>query len=282
MRLSLEKMSAVRGAQFGPMIGPDRNARNVAAQRADGTSFGRQNRGDAGFTLIELLSVVGVIILLVGLGGFALGGRGGEGAALANSQNILASMVGAARAQAALHQVNARLVIYARLPPAANADSLKYLRTMIVVRQETNPNGANVWVATGDSVTLPTPISIVPPPPVPSTHLGTGVAWNNNAAMGPVSTALAIQNAGFSYAAQRGQTANLYFGAVGNGRVLYLEFSADGTVNTNTGNNPSKIALTTAVLSANALPRFNNARAVRGLFIRRTGAISLVDEATGF
>ncbi|MDO8542867.1 MAG: prepilin-type N-terminal cleavage/methylation domain-containing protein [Opitutaceae bacterium] len=234
----------------------------------------------AGFTLIELLVVIGVIVVLIGAGAMALAGRGGEGAALANGQNLVASMVGAARAQAALHQTNARLVIYAQRPPGQNVDSMKYLRTIIVVRQETNARGGNVWVAAGDPVTLPAPISIVPPPPVPTNHLRAGVTWNNNRNMGPVSTALQTLDS-FSYASQSNQPANRYFGTTRtNGRVHFLQFAADGTVTT--GQNPSKIALTTAVLAANALPQFNNNRAVRGLLIRRTGAISLVDESTGF
>lgn len=243
---------------------------------------GRQRRA-AGFTLIELLVVIGVIVLLVGLVALALAGRGGDGAALANSQNVVAGLVGSARAQAALHQTRARLVIYGRMPPAPGADSNKYLRTLLVVRQETTPAGGTVWVAAGDPITLPAPICIVPPPPVPTNHLLAGVAWNNNVVMGPVSTALVVQNSGFSYAGQSRQAANQYFGTVGNGRVLYLEFDADGTVTTLRGEGvPAKLALTTAVLGANALPRFNNARTVRGLILRRTGAISLVDEATGF
>jgi hypothetical protein len=35
-------------------------------------------------------------------------------------------------------------------------------------------------------------------------------------------------------------------------------------------------------LSQTTFPRFNNASTARGLFVRKTGAISLVDEATGF
>ena len=103
------------------------------------------------FTLIELLVVIGLIALLVGGIGMALGGRGTDGAALAAAQNTVASLVGATRAQAALHQTTARLLVYASQPPGGDAD--KYLRYLQVVRLE----GGN-WVATGNAVTLPSPV----------------------------------------------------------------------------------------------------------------------------
>ncbi len=239
-------------------------------------------RPAAGFTLIELLAVIGVIMVLVGGGALALAGRGGDGAALASAQNVISGLVGATRAQAALHQTNARLIVYATIPPGTNADAGKYLRSLQVVRQDTLANGTTVWVASGDPVALPTPICVVPPAPVPTNHLNTGVAWNNNAATGPVSTLTVL--AAFNYRGQSAAVATQFFGRTGqNGRILYLEFSPDGTVVSNPTNNPpTKIALTTAVLSGTAPPRFNNASTVRGLFVRKTGSISLVDVATGF
>ena len=121
----------------------------------------------------------------------------------------------------------------------------------------------------------------MPPAPVPTNHLGTGVTWNNNAATGPVSTLTTL--ASFNYRGQSAAVATQFFGRTGqNGRIHYLEFAHDGTVVSNTTNNPTKIALTTAVLSGTAPPRFNNAITVRGLFVRKSGSISLVDVATGF
>ncbi|MBI4623279.1 MAG: type II secretion system protein [Verrucomicrobia bacterium] len=238
----------------------------------------------AAFTLIELLVVIGIIVALVVASALALAGRGSDGVALSNAQTIVTGLVGATRAQAALHQTNARLLIYAQQPPAPTADAAKYLRTLQIVRQETAPSGTVVWVAAGDPVTLPAPICVVPPAPVPTNHLRTGVVWNNNAAMGPVST-LAV-SAAFSYNGQSPAgprpAAPQYFGANRTGRVLYLEFAPDGTVVSNPTTNPTKVALTTAVLGGNAIPLFNNASAVRGLFVRKSGAISLVDESTGF
>ena len=238
------------------------------------------------FSLIELMVVVGLITALVAFTGVALSGRGGDGVALSNAQVTLTGLVGATRAQAALHQTSARLIIYANQPPATNADSNKYLRALQVVRAETTATGATVWVAAGNSVILPAPICIVPATPVPANHLKlpAGQTWNNNAATGPVSTLTTLNSFGYSgQSSAPGRAAvTQYFGAAGSGRVLYIEFDSTGTVVSNTSTNPTKIALTTAILAPNVLPQFNNASAVRGLFVRKSGAISLVNDATAF
>jgi type II secretory pathway pseudopilin PulG len=243
----------------------------------------RDAHATSAFTLIELLIVIGVIVIFVGGAALALGGRGGEGAALASAQSLIAGLVGATRAQAALHQTDARLIIYAQMPPTPNADAAKYLRALQIVRQETLPNGDNVWVAAGDPVTLPTPICVVPPAPVPGNHLRlpAGQTWNNNAATGPVST-LTIAT-GFNYRGQSAATASQFFGVNGqSGRILYLQFAPDGTITSNTSGSPTKIAVSTAIVGGNALPLFNNPSGVRGLFVRKTGAVSLVNVANGF
>jgi prepilin-type N-terminal cleavage/methylation domain-containing protein len=231
------------------------------------------------FTLIELLVVMGIIVTLVAAIGFALAGRGGEGAALANAQSLVGGLIGSARAQAALNQTNARLIVYAQMPPSG--DAAKYLRTLQVVRLETLANGRTVWVAAGDPVTLPAPICVVPTAPVPTNHLGlpSGQTWNNNVQTGPVSTFTTLT--GFNYRGQS-NSGNQFFGLNGqSGRIFYLEFAPDGTI-ASPNTTPIKIALATATLSGSSFPLFNNAFRVRGLFIRRTGAISFVDDATGF
>jgi prepilin-type N-terminal cleavage/methylation domain-containing protein len=233
-----------------------------------------RRRGAGGFTLIELLVVIGVIVLLVGGAALALSGRGGEGAALANAQNIVSGMVASARAQAALHQTNARVIVHAQRPPGGEAR--KYLRALQVVREE--PFGTNRFVAAGDPVILPEPVCVVPSPNVPSDHLNTGVVWLTNPA--PVSTMTALNS--FNYFGRAGAGAQRqFFGAANtSGRVFFIQFGPDGLVAQPASN--AKIAVATAVLSPAGIPKFNNPRGVRGAVLRRTGAISLVDDATGF
>jgi prepilin-type N-terminal cleavage/methylation domain-containing protein len=245
----------------------DRRLRSIGGQRP-----ARQDR-TRGFSLIELMVVIALMLVLMGGIGLAVAGRGGEGAALANAQSIVASLVGATRAQAVLHQTRARLVVYAQMPPAGDAG--KYLRTLIVLREE--PFDSGRYIAVGDPVTLPTPVCVVPPTPVPTNHILTGVTWNNNPATGPVSTLTAATS--FSYRGQANAATTQFFGGQNqSGRVLFLTVEPDGTI----ASNMTKIALSTAQLSGNTLPLFNNASRVRGLFVRRSGAVSLVDEATGF
>ena len=233
-----------------------------------------------GFTLIELLAVVGLIVILLGGFGLALRGRGGDGAALANAQKSLASLVGTARAQAGLHHTTARLLVYASQPPAADAG--KFLRYLQVVREE--PFGSGSWVAVGTPVLLPAPVCVVPPAPVPRTMVATGVTWTATAALGPASALLGpvaanvIGQSTLINGVQRGTAQP--FGGTGGGQAYYLQFSPDGTVS-GSGTN-LKLALGTANLAANALPQFNNANAVRGLLVRKTGAVTFVGDANSF
>ncbi len=226
----------------------------------------RQRRGEprrrgAAFTLIELLMVVGLIGVIAGGLALALGDSAGN--SLATGQTLLSTMVGNARAQAAVNQTETRLLIYGARPPAGDAE--KFLRLMQVVRAE--PAGSQTWVAVGAPVALPRGIYVVPP----STTglLVQGVVWPSNP---PLLSTLAgpfnpIQPTGTPFASPA--------------TAFYLEFRADGTVTQVATQQFARLIVATASV-ANNLPQFNNASAVRGLLIRPSGAVTFANDDRSF
>lgn len=231
------------------------------------------------YTLIELLVVIGVITALVGVSAVALGGRGGEGAALASAQATLSGLVGSTRAEAVLHQARARLIIHADASSGVDPGGGKYLRMLQVVREQVLDDGTVAWLAAGSPVMLPSPICVVPPRPVPNSHLPPGVTWNNNAATGPVSNVEV--DSSFHYLGHAAATMHQFFGVAGAaGRVFHLEFGPDGRIQ-QAGTDPAKIALTIGAPGGDA-PQFNRPHAVRGVIVRRSGAITRVNDPTGF
>jgi prepilin-type N-terminal cleavage/methylation domain-containing protein len=227
---------------------------------------GRPSRGRAaGFTLIELLVVIGLIALLAGGLGFALSDTGGN--SLATAQNTIASLVGSARAQAAVHQASARVYVYGLRPPNGDAD--KFLRLLQVFREE--PAGSGNFTAVGDAVYLPRGVYVVPP----STTglLASGVVWP---------TANPDLRSTFATPQPQALRPALPAGAAFGGAVTgyYLEFAADGTLA------PSiqpyaRLVVSTATL-ANNLPQFNNPAAVRGVLLRPSGALTFASDPASF
>lgn len=215
------------------------------------------------FSLIEVMVVVGLIAVILGGFGFAL--RDSAGSSLVSAQNTLASLIGQARAQAAVNQTEARVFFYNLRPPGG--DTEKYLRLCQVFIA--NPQGSTTsWVPVGSPVYLPRGVYLVPN----STTglLATGVTWLTNPA--PLSTPLGTGTV-------TNQTAGSAF--INGNPVFFVEFKADGTINP-AANPYIRLVVTTGGLGTNNLPAFNNANAVRGLLIRPNGAISYVNEATGF
>ena len=117
-------------------------------------------RRSAAFTLIELLVVIGLIGLLAGGLGVAMKNKN-PGSALRSAQSILVSLLSSARAQSALNQVNAMILVQAD----PNVDN--FLRSVKVVVQYKNPATGlvvpNQWTEVGGEVVLPEGIYIVPP-----------------------------------------------------------------------------------------------------------------------
>ncbi len=207
--------------------------------------------------------VIGLIVIMIGGFGFAL--RDKAGSSLTSAQNTLGALVGQARAQAALNQTEARLMIYATRPPGG--DNLKYLRLLQVFVAATQGSTA-FWVPVGSPTYLPNGVYLVPP--TTNGLLAAGVAWPTNPA--PISAPLGTAG----NPNQPNGTA--FFGA---STVFFIEFKADGSLNP-AASPYTKLVVTTGALGTNNLPAFNNANAVRGIRIRANGAISYVNEATGF
>lgn len=205
--------------------------------------------------------MVGLIVVLVSVLSLSLGDTGGN--ALASAQKILGSLVGSARAQAAVNQTEARVLIYGVRPPSG--DSSKYLRLLQVF--VANPEGSNTWTPVGSAVYLPRGIYVVPT----STAglLASGVSWPTNPA--PLSTlgttGLNTQPVGTAF---NGATT-----------VLYVQFNADGTIAPATS--PYfKLVIATGTLSSSNLTEFTNPGSICGLLIRPSGAVSFVNDATSF
>ena len=222
---------------------------------------GRSSR-HGGFTLIEIMSVIGLIVILIGAFGFAL--RDNAGSSLTSAQNTLGALVGQTRAQAAVHQTEARLLVYAVRPPTGDPE--KYLRLLQVFIA--SPQGSTTWVPVGSPVYLPRGTYFVPT--ATTGLLAAGVTWPTNPA--PVSSPIGTDS-------NPNQPAGTAFN--GATTVFFVEFKADGSL-TPAANPYIKLAVTTGGLGTNNLPAFNNPFAVRGVLIRPNGAVSYVNEANGF
>ena len=226
--------------------------------------------GTRAFTLLELLIVVGLIGVLVGGVSLALGDSSGR--SLATAQQQLASLVGQARANAAIGQTETRLLFYGVRPPLG--DAARFLRQVQLVRAVV-PGSATTWEPVGPALTLPRGIYIVPP--VITGFLANGVIWPTNPA--PRSTLNSI--APFTLTVNNTPLIPAF------GTSYWIEFLPNGSLRADTqllGGQPyPKLVVATASPSATNLPLFNNPGAVRGLIIRpATGAVTYVNEAASF
>jgi prepilin-type N-terminal cleavage/methylation domain-containing protein len=218
------------------------------------------------FSLIELMVVVSIIAFTAL--GFALALKDTGGSSLASGQTQLATMVGTARAQAALHQTEARLLIYGTRPPGGDTTTPeKFLRLMQVVRADP-PGQTTTWVPASGAISLPRGIYVVPT--AVNGLLAAGVVW-------PSSNPVLLSTLGGPF--NPAQPVGTPFSG---GTAFFIQFNADGTV-PQVGTQPyARLLVSTAALSAANLPQFNNAAAVRGLVIRPSGAVTFVNDANSF
>ena len=229
------------------------------------------------FTLLELLIVVGLIGVLAGGVSLALGDSSGR--SLATAQQQLASLVGQARANAAIGQTETRLLFYGNPPPVG--DATRFLRQVQLVRAVTPGSATTTWEPIGPALTLPRGIYLVPP--TTAGFIAAGVAWPTNPA--PRSTLGARIN--YTLVTRASDTAPPIPLIPIFGSSYWIEFLPNGSLRSDAallaGQPYPKLAIATATLSATNSPLFNNPGAVRGLIIRpATGAVTYVNEAASF
>ena len=206
-------------------------------------------RATPGFTLVEVLVVVGIIMVAAATLGLVLRGPG-EGVALQAGQATLAALCTAARARAAVTGAEARLVVSA--DPADAAGRLRYLQVV-----HADPAGSGRWLAEGGGWTLPAGIYVVPP-------TAAAVPGEPGWPEGRCSTALAP--------AAEAMTIN----GVAAGPFYSVSFTPRGTTR------GGSVVLACGCVSEGAGgPRlvFGPADQVRGVRVRVSGALTLIDEA---
>ena len=227
-------------------------ARNTRDRWREHTTSERAARVPAGFTLVEMLMVVTLIILLTAEIGLALR-QPGESVALQSAQATVCSLLNVARGRAAIAQQNVRLVI-----AADPADSDNHLRCLQVAEQD-SIDPAN-WLADGDSIRLPAGVYVVPSAPagVPGNPAWPGSRCSTAL---PSSPRLMMINGAAS--------ANFY----------YVQFTPRGTTS------GGFLLLTAGRITAGAsapLLKLDNADNLRGVLLRSSGALTLLDDASAF
>jgi prepilin-type N-terminal cleavage/methylation domain-containing protein len=199
-----------------------------------------------GFTLIELLVVIGLIAVLAGVLGLALG-RGNSGAALQSSQATLQGLFASARGQAAIGQNTALVVVN------VDPDSDGFLREFhVVINNE----------AKGSAITLSQGIYLVPQ--TTGTTFGGAVEFSNP---GDWTNRLSSAFDGASVTTPAGLSGSF-------ARIVGI--TDRGTLSSTTGN---KIVLAPAErLDADTI-NFNNPDAVRGVSISIYGVLTMLNSA---
>ena len=204
------------------------------------------------FTLVELLVAVALIGVLAGAFGLALRSPGG-GMALQAAQATLASLCDAARGRAVLTGRNARLVV-----AADPSDVDCYLRYLQIVHED--EAGFDHWRAEGGGVYLPRGVYVVP-------SGGTAVPGNPAWPASRRSTAL-------SSTAQA-----MVINGVAAGAFYHTQYTDRGTTS---GGNLLLTAGRVTTGSSGAMLEFDNPDDVRGVLLRPSGALTLINDAGAF
>lgn len=204
------------------------------------------------FTLIELLVVMALIGVLAGAFGLALRSPGG-GMALQAAQATLASLCNAARGRAVLTGQNARLVV-----AADPSDVDCHLRYLQIVHEE--EAGSEHWRAEGGGVYLPRGVYVVPSA---ATAVPGNPAWpasRRSTALSPTAQTMIING-------------------VAAGTFYHTQFTGRGTTS---GGNLLLTAGRVTTGSSGTMLEFDNPDNVRGVLLRSSGALTLINDAGVF
>ena len=200
------------------------------------------------FTLIELLVVIGLIAVLAGVLGLALG-SGNSGAALQSSQATLQGLFAAARGQAAINQKDATVIVN------TNPDNDGFLREFHII-----VDGR----AVSSPVTLSQGIHLVPP-------VGASISGITFAQEGDWSNRRSSAFAGNA-------TTPVPVGVEGNNFRNVLTVTNRGIPRLS--NDESNQLIIAPAERQDAITRtFNNADAVRGVAISRYGVLTFLNDA---
>ena len=212
------------------------------------------------FTLIELLVVIGLIAVLAGgIGVAMLQGDGGR--ALESSQGSFISMISGARAQAALKNTNAIVVV--------DSDPLSdgFMRTFyIATLEDSNRNGywdtGENWNGDSTPVTLPRNVFFVPAKSMFASNLTFAPTWpNSKTSTGFVGTTVTVSNIAGTF-------------------KLLRVFTPSGKTQDETNGN--KFVFAIGNRQSDTIVNFDNEFAVRGAKISQYGVLTFINDSGNF